>query len=71
MSWFETGKERNKELETLPSEEIIQGLTSSGLSRFPQHYKVVAISSPRARTGDSLWQRYERVKNIGAVFDVM
>lgn len=71
MSWFETGKERVSDMDELPSEEIYQGLSSSGLSRFPNHYKIVSISSPRARVGDPLWKRYERVKNMGSVFEAL
>ena len=71
MSWFESGKERIKDMESLPSEEIFQGLSASGLSRFPKAYKVVAISSPRSRIGDPLWKKFERIKNIGSVFEVL
>jgi len=71
MSWFETGKERVSDTDELPSEEIYQGLSSSGLSRFPDQYKIVSISSPRARVGDPLWKRYERVKNMGSVFTAL
>lgn len=71
MSHFEKGNERESEFKQLPSEEIYQGLSSAGVSRFPNHYKIVAISSPRARVGDSLYSRYERVKNLGGKFEVL
>lgn len=66
-SWFETGKERvSSDIdEMVLSEEIYQGLVSAGITRFPEHYKFVGISTPRSRTNDPLWGRYEDVKNSG------
>jgi hypothetical protein len=69
MSHFEKGNERVSDDVMVPSEEIYQGLSTAGASRFRNDYKIVCISSPRARQGDSLWRRYEAVKEAStAVF---
>lgn len=68
MSWFENGNERVRDTDELPSEEIYQGLSTSAITRFPNHYKLVCISSPRSKVGDPLWKRYEAVKNSGKLF---
>jgi len=67
MSWFKTGSKKptgdldNDDI----AGEIYQGLVSAGKTRFPHHYTVIGISSPRSKKDDLLWEKVQAIKENG------
>lgn len=70
-SFFVQPKNRKLDDENLGTvEEVIQGLLASMQSRFPEHYKLLVISTPRSKTDDWLWLQHHKIKNSGLKIEV-
>ena len=53
-----------------PAEETYHGIQSQAFSRFPEHYKMIGISSPWSKVDDPVYSRYEALKDIGVAIEI-